>query len=75
MSHGYGPEDVPAAQMGRGRVFERGGIKFAILALLKDKPRYGYDIIRAMEEQSGGMYSPSPGASTPPCRPWRSKTW
>lgn len=47
------------------RLFERGGIKFAILGLLKDKPRHGYDIIRAMEEGSGGFYSPSPGAVYP----------
>jgi DNA-binding PadR family transcriptional regulator len=47
------------------RSFERGGIKFAILGLLKDKPRHGYDIIREMEERSGGFYSPSPGAVYP----------
>jgi DNA-binding PadR family transcriptional regulator len=47
------------------RFFERGGIKFAVLELLKDKPRHGYDIIRDMEEQSGGFYSPSPGAIYP----------
>lgn len=45
--------------------FEKGGIKFAILDLLKDKPRHGYDIIREMEERSGGLYSPSPGAVYP----------
>jgi DNA-binding PadR family transcriptional regulator len=47
------------------RYFERGGIKFAILEMLKTKPRHGYDIIREMEEQSGGFYSPSPGAVYP----------
>jgi DNA-binding PadR family transcriptional regulator len=48
-----------------GRFFERGGIRFAILDLLKDKPRHGYDMIREMEERSGGFYSPSPGAVYP----------
>jgi DNA-binding PadR family transcriptional regulator len=47
------------------RPFERGGIKFAIMRLLKDKPRHGYDIIRAMEEHSKGLYSPSAGAIYP----------
>ena len=56
MRHGYRPG---------ARLFERGGIKFAILEMLKDKPRHGYDIIREMEEQSGGFYSPSPGAVYP----------
>jgi DNA-binding PadR family transcriptional regulator len=47
------------------RPFERGGIKFAIMKLLKDKPRHGYDIIRAMGEHSKGLYSPSAGAIYP----------
>jgi DNA-binding PadR family transcriptional regulator len=37
------------------RPFERGGIKFAIMGLLRAKPRHGYDIIRAMEEHSKGL--------------------
>jgi len=45
--------------------FEKGGIKFAILDLLKDRPRHGYDIILEMERRSGGLYSPSPGAVYP----------
>jgi DNA-binding PadR family transcriptional regulator len=47
------------------RPFERGGIKFAVMKLLKDKPRHGYDIIRAMGEHSKGLYSPSAGAIYP----------
>jgi DNA-binding PadR family transcriptional regulator len=47
------------------RFVARGGIRFAILSLLKEKPRHGYDIIRAMEDLSGGLYSPSPGAIYP----------
>jgi len=54
-----------SAHKGGTRLFERGGIKFAILGMLRDKPRHGYDIIRAMEERSGGFYSPSPGAVYP----------
>jgi DNA-binding PadR family transcriptional regulator len=47
------------------RFVARGGIRFAILGMLKDKPRHGYDLIREMEERSGGLYSPSPGAIYP----------
>jgi DNA-binding PadR family transcriptional regulator len=36
-----------------------------ILDLLKDQPRHGYDIIRALEERSHGFYSPSPGSVYP----------
>jgi len=36
-----------------------------ILHLLSDKPRHGYEIIKAIEERFGGMYSPSPGVVYP----------
>jgi DNA-binding PadR family transcriptional regulator len=36
-----------------------------ILDLLKEKPRYGYEIIRALEESSHGFYTPSPGVVYP----------
>lgn len=49
----------------RGSYFGRGGVKFAILGLLKEQPRHGYDIIREMEQRSGGVYSPSPGVIYP----------
>jgi DNA-binding PadR family transcriptional regulator len=49
----------------RGSYYGRGRVKFAILELLKEKPRHGYDIIREMEERSGGVYSPSPGVIYP----------
>ncbi len=47
------------------RTVARGGIRFAILGMLKEKPRHGYDMIREMEQLSGGLYSPSPGAIYP----------
>lgn len=49
----------------RGSFFERGTLKFIILDLLAERPRHGYDIIRALEERSGGYYSPSPGTIYP----------
>jgi DNA-binding PadR family transcriptional regulator len=49
----------------RGRVLEKGDLKYVILELLRDKPRHGYDIIRALGERSRGLYAPSPGAVYP----------
>ena len=49
----------------RGSYYGRGNVKFAILDMLKEQPRHGYDIIREMEERSGGIYSPSPGVIYP----------
>ena len=50
---------------GGGRMFEQGDLKLVVLRLLEEKPRHGYDIIKALEDQSGGRYSPSPGAVYP----------
>jgi DNA-binding PadR family transcriptional regulator len=48
-----------------GRMFDQGDLKLVILQLLEEKPRHGYDIIKALEEKSGGAYSPSPGTVYP----------
>jgi DNA-binding PadR family transcriptional regulator len=45
--------------------FSKGDLKYVILDLLKEKPRYGYDIIRSLEERSHGFYTPSPGVVYP----------
>jgi DNA-binding PadR family transcriptional regulator len=48
-----------------GRLLEHGDLRFVILALLKEKPGHGYEMIRALEERSGGAYRPSPGVIYP----------
>ncbi len=48
-----------------GRMFEQGDLKYVILSMLAEKPRHGYEIIKALEERFGGAYSPSPGAVYP----------
>ena len=45
--------------------FQKGDLKYIILDLIKDKSRHGYDIIRELEEQSHGLYKPSPGVIYP----------
>jgi DNA-binding PadR family transcriptional regulator len=47
------------------RRFEKGDIKYVILDLLRDRPSYGYEIIRALEERFGGLYTPSAGTVYP----------
>ena len=54
---GHGPR--------RGRMFEKGDLKYVILDLLKDEPSHGYEVIRKLEERSRGFYSPSPGSVYP----------
>ncbi len=48
-----------------GRMFDSGDLRLVILALVAEKPRHGYEIIKALEERVGGGYSPSPGVVYP----------
>ena len=50
---------------GRRRVFDAAELRLVLLNLLKDQPRHGYDLIRAVEELTAGAYSPSPGVVYP----------
>ncbi|XAH25763.1 PadR family transcriptional regulator [Xylophilus sp. GW821-FHT01B05] len=50
---------------GGGRVFGHGGLRLVLLQLIADKPRHGYELIKAIEERLGGRYSPSPGVVYP----------
>lgn len=50
---------------GRGRLFTREELRWLLLSLIVEEPRHGYDLIKAMEERSGGHYSPSPGVIYP----------
>jgi DNA-binding PadR family transcriptional regulator len=48
-----------------GRKLGGDDLQLVILALLAEKPSHGYEIIKALEERSGGFYSPSPGMIYP----------
>jgi DNA-binding PadR family transcriptional regulator len=48
-----------------GRVFDHGDLRYVLLNLIAERPRHGYELIKAIEEQFGGMYSPSPGVIYP----------
>jgi DNA-binding PadR family transcriptional regulator len=54
-----------AARGGNGRFFDYGELRHVILALLDEQPRHGYDIIRAIDQRTGGAYCPSPGVIYP----------
>ena len=59
--HGHGGE-------GRGRrqrMFDSGELRLVLLKLIADEPRHGYDLIRQIEELTGGAYAPSPGVIYP----------
>src|SRR3954453_644460 len=47
------------------RMFESGELRLVLLKLIADEPRHGYDLIRAIEELTGGEYAPSQGVVYP----------
>jgi DNA-binding PadR family transcriptional regulator len=60
---GPGPQGPPGPP--RGPKAGRGDVRAAILALLREGPRNGYQIMSEIEERSEGMWRPSPGAVYP----------
>src|ERR1700747_3439329 len=64
---GFGPQGFfwSGPRGRRRRWFESGDMKYVILKLLKDKPRHGYEVMKELQEQLHGCYSPSPGTVYP----------
>lgn len=62
-----GPNFIGFAPLRRrgGRVFGRGDLKYIILELLSEGPMHGYEVMRRLQTESGGCYSPSPGSVYP----------
>jgi DNA-binding PadR family transcriptional regulator len=60
------PMDMGGAGWGGGRRrMRRGDIRTVILVSLGDGPANGYEVMRRLEERSGGMWRPSPGSVYP----------
>jgi DNA-binding PadR family transcriptional regulator len=74
-SHGHGPDGSPGDWSrgrggfgrggGGGRIFGPGDLRLMLLALIAEKPRHGYELIKEIEQKFGGAYSPSPGSIYP----------
>lgn len=67
--HGLGSRDFEEIRFGhrhgRRRLFDQGDLRLVVLALMNEGPRHGYELIRAIEEKTGGIYAPSPGVIYP----------
>jgi DNA-binding PadR family transcriptional regulator len=73
--HGHSPDDSAGDWSrgrggfgrggGGGRIFGPGDLRLMLLALIAEKPRHGYELIKEIEQKFGGAYSPSPGSIYP----------
>jgi DNA-binding PadR family transcriptional regulator len=58
-------DDLGGRAFGLGRKLASGDLRLLILAMLGERPRHGYEIIKALDERSKGFYVPSPGMVYP----------
>ena len=62
-------DHTPHTRHGRGgrmaRFLEHGDLRLLVLHLIAEKPRHGYESIKAIEDLAGGAYTPSPGVIYP----------
>jgi DNA-binding PadR family transcriptional regulator len=62
---GFMEGDMGGRAFGMGRKLASVDLQLLILGLLAEKPRHGYEIIKALDERSKGFYIPSPGMVYP----------
>lgn len=63
---GMGPRR--RGRKGRGprrRFFRQGEVRLALLSLIENEPGHGYELMKRLEERSGGMYRASAGTIYP----------
>jgi DNA-binding PadR family transcriptional regulator len=46
-------------------VFGPGDLRLVLLAMIEERPRHGYELIKELEQKFGGGYAPSPGSVYP----------
>ena len=67
--HGFDPGGGSGFMGGggfpRGRRMGSAELQLVLLAMLAEQPAHGYELIRKLEERSGGFYTPSPGMVYP----------
>jgi DNA-binding PadR family transcriptional regulator len=67
-AHGFGGRGGRGGEGGQGRrrgLYDSEELRLVLLSLIATEPRHGYDLIREIEERTGGDYAPSPGIVYP----------
>jgi DNA-binding PadR family transcriptional regulator len=53
----------------------RGDLKYVLLSLLRERPMHGYEMMKQLEEQASGFYTPSAGAIYPTLQLMEDRGW
>ena len=76
---GPGGRGFPFGPGGRGpagpRFMGRGDLKYVLLGLLRERPMHGYEMMKQLEEQASGFYTPSAGAIYPTLQLLEDRGW
>jgi DNA-binding PadR family transcriptional regulator len=65
----------PGREPGNPRAFGRGDMKYELLGLLLERPKHGYEMIKELEAQTSGFYTPSAGAVYPSLQLMEDRGW
>jgi DNA-binding PadR family transcriptional regulator len=71
----FGPGMGPFGPGMGPRMFGRGDLKYGLLKLLEQRPMHGYEMIKELENLSGGFYTPSAGAIYPTLQLLEDRGW
>jgi len=58
-------EGMYASRYSRRRLFDGEELRLLLLSLIAEQQRHGYELIKAIEDMTGGDYAPSPGMVYP----------
>ena len=62
---GHGGDGMGSGFSRRRGLYDSEELRLVLLSLIAEQPRHGYDLIREIEERTGGAYVPSPGIIYP----------
>lgn len=57
------------------RMFGHGHLKYVLLDLLQERPKHGYEMMKELQDRSGGFYNPSAGAIYPTLQLLEDRSW
>lgn len=60
-----GPRTGFRGRRHRGRIFDRGDLRYMILKLLAEQPMHGYEVMQALSREVAGLYTASAGSVYP----------